>query len=160
MSRQHITCQWNGQAARLVRNKCRDRAAQRPYVRLHLLAYVTRTMPRGSIGAPPERGAEAYAVWSGHVSALDPRLALIKAWVFFVPESRDPVVSGPDPTQRGPEPILGVRFAPVEVLELTRRSGLYIQGSDTFPWGSGPTVDTLVYIVFSGHVAAPEPSTW
>jgi hypothetical protein len=37
-----------------------------------------------------------------------PRLALIKAWVFFVPESRDPAVSGPDPTQRGPEPILGV----------------------------------------------------
>jgi hypothetical protein len=31
-----------------------------------------------------------------------PRLVLIKAWVFFVPESRDPAVSGPDPTQRGP----------------------------------------------------------
>jgi hypothetical protein len=72
---------------RLVCNKCRDRAAQRPYVRLCPLAYVTRTMPRGSIGAPPERGAEVYAVWFGHVSALDPRLALIKAWVFFVPES-------------------------------------------------------------------------
>jgi hypothetical protein len=98
MSRRHITCQWNGQAARLVRDKCRDRTAQRPYVRLRPLAYVTRTMPRGSIGAPPERGAEAYAVWSGHVSAPDPRLALIKAWVFFVPESRDPAVSGPDPT--------------------------------------------------------------
>jgi hypothetical protein len=28
----------------------------------------------------------------------DPRLALIKAWVFFVLESRDPAVSGPDPT--------------------------------------------------------------
>jgi hypothetical protein len=26
--------------------------------------------------------------------------------------------------------------------------------------GSGPTVDTLRDIVFSGHVAAPEPSTW
>jgi hypothetical protein len=49
---------------------------------------------------------------------------------------------------------------PVEVLDLTRRSSLYIQGSSTFPWGSGPTVDTLEYIVFSGHVAAPEPSTW
>jgi hypothetical protein len=124
------------------------------------LAYVTRTMPRGSIGAPPERGAEAYAVWSGQVSALDPRLALIKAWVFFVPESRDPDVSGPDPTKRGPEPILGVRFTPVEVLDLTRRFGLYIQGSDTFPWGSGPSVDTLEYIIFSVHVAAPEPSMW
>jgi hypothetical protein len=26
--------------------------------------------------------------------------------------------------------------------------------------GSGLTVDTLEYIIFSGHVAAPEPSTW
>ena len=99
-------------------------------------------------------------VWSGHVSAPDPRLALIKAWVFFVPESRDPAVSGPDPTQRGPHPILGVRFAPVEVLDLTRRPGLYIQGFDTFPWGSGLTVDALEYITFSGHVAAPDPPMW
>jgi hypothetical protein len=117
-------------------------------------------MPRGSIGASPERGAEAYTVRSGHVSTLDPRLALIKAWVFSVPESRDPAVSGPDPTQRGPEPILGVRFVPVEILDLTWRSGLYIQGSDTFPWGSRLIVDTLEYIIFSGHVAPLEPSTW
>jgi hypothetical protein len=37
---------------------------------------------------------------------------------------------------------------------------LCIQGSRTFPWGSGPTVATLEYIVSSGHVAAPEPPTW
>jgi hypothetical protein len=49
---------------------------------------------------------------------------------------------------------------PVWVLDLTQRSGPYIQGSDTFQWGSGPTVDTLEDIVFSGHVAALEPSTW
>jgi hypothetical protein len=96
----------------------------------------------------------------GHVSAPDLRLALIKAWIFFVPESWDPTVSGPDPTQRGSKPILGVQFAPVEVLDLTRRSGLYIQGSGTFPWGSESSVDTLEYIVFSSHVAAPEPSMW
>jgi hypothetical protein len=42
----------------------------------------------------------------------------------------------------------------------TWRSGLYIQGSGTFPWGSGPTVDAMEYIIFSGHVAAPEPPTW
>jgi hypothetical protein len=42
---------------------------------------------------------------------------------------------------------------PVEVLDLTQRSGPYVQGSGTFPWGSGPTVDILEYIVFSGHVA-------
>jgi hypothetical protein len=69
-------------------------------------------------------------------------------------------VSGPDPTLRGPGPVPGVRFAPVEVLDLARRSGPHTQGSDTFSWGSGPTVDTLEDIVFSGHVAAPEPSTW
>jgi hypothetical protein len=138
MPRRHITCQRNGQAMRLIRNKCRGRAAQRPYIRLCPLAYVTGSRPRGSIGSPPERGAEAYTVWSEHVSAPDPRPALIKAWVFFVPESWDPTVSGPDPTQRGPEPVLGVRFAPVEVLDLTRRPGLYIQGSDTFSWGPDP----------------------
>jgi hypothetical protein len=69
-------------------------------------------------------------------------------------------VSGPDPTQRGPKPILGVRFVPMEVPDLSRRSGMHIQGSGTLPWGSGLTVDTLEYIIFSGHVAAPELSTW
>jgi hypothetical protein len=48
----------------------------------------------------------------------------------------------------------------VEVRDLTRRPGLYIQGSDTFPWRSEPTVDILEYIIFSVHVAVPEPSTW
>jgi hypothetical protein len=48
----------------------------------------------------------------------------------------------------------------MEVLDLTRGSGLYAQGSGTFPWGSRPTVDVLEYIVFSGHVATPEPPTW
>jgi hypothetical protein len=46
----------------------------------------------------------------------------------------------------------------VEVLDLTRRSGPYVQGSSTFPWGSGPTTDILKDVVFSGHVAPPEPS--
>ena len=122
------------------------------------MAYVTCTMPRCSIGAPPERGAGAYTVWSGHVSALDPRLAMIKAWVFFVSESRDPAVSGSDPTQRGPGPIPGVRFVPAEVLDPALRSSPCMQGSGTFPWGSGPTVVTLEDIVFFGHVAALEPS--
>jgi hypothetical protein len=98
MLRWHIACQWSGQgslnaeathhlpvcqAVRLIRNKCRGRAAQRPYVRLRPLAYVTGSRPRGSISSPPERGGEAYTAWSGHVSAPDPRLALIKAWVFL-----------------------------------------------------------------------------
>jgi hypothetical protein len=53
-----------------------------------------------------------YAVWSGHVSAPDPRLALIKVRVLFVHESQDPVVSGPDPAQGGLEPVPGVRARP------------------------------------------------
>jgi hypothetical protein len=126
MLRRQIACQWNGQAARLTHNKCRVRAAQRPYVRLHPVAYVTGSRPRGSIESPPERGAESYAVWPGHVSAPDPRLTLIKAWVFFVLESRDLAVSGPDPTQRGPRPVPGVWFTPVGVLDLTQRSGPHI----------------------------------
>jgi hypothetical protein len=109
--------------------------AQSPYVRLRPLAYVTGSGPRGSIGSPPERGAEAYMVWSGHMSASDPRLALTKAREFFVPESRAPDVSGPDPTQRGLGPVPGVRFVPVEVLNLAWRSGPYMQGSSTFPMG-------------------------
>jgi hypothetical protein len=159
MLRRHITCQWSRQAACLIRNKCRGRAAKTSYARLRPLAYVTGSGPHGSIGSPPERGAEAYTAWSRHVLAPDPRLVSIKVRVLFVPESQDPVVSGPDPTRRGSGPIPGVRFVPVEVLDLTRRSGLYIQGSGTFPWGSA-TIDALEHIVFSGHVAAPEPSTW
>jgi hypothetical protein len=97
MLRRHIAYQWSGQAAHLIRIKCRGCAAQRPYVWLHPLAYVTGSRPRGSIGSPLERGVGAHAVWSGHVSAPDPRMALIKAWVFFALETRDPTVSGPDP---------------------------------------------------------------
>jgi hypothetical protein len=131
MLRRRIACQWSGQAARLIRIKCRGRVAHRPYVRLRPLAYVMGSRPRGSIGSLPEWGVEAYTAWLGHVSAPDPRLFLIKARVLFVPESWDPAVSGPNPTQRGPGPIRGVRLVPVEVLELTQRSGPYIQGSGT-----------------------------
>jgi hypothetical protein len=94
------------------------------------------------------------------VSAPDPCLALIKVWVFFVSESRDPTVSGSDPTQRGSGPVPGVRFVPAKVLDPARRSGPYMQGSNSFPWGCGPTIDTLEDIVLSGHVAALEPSMW
>jgi hypothetical protein len=60
----------------------------------------------------------------------------------------------------GPDPILGVRSVHVGVLDQSWRSGLYIQGFGTFPWGSGLTVDGLGYITFSGHVAALEPPMW
>jgi hypothetical protein len=87
----------------------------------------------------------------GHMLAPNPCLS--KAWVFSVLESRDPAVGSPGP-------VLGVRVVPVVVLDLARRSGLHVQGSNTFPWGSGPTVGILECIVFSGHVATPGPSTW
>jgi hypothetical protein len=74
MLRWHIACQQSGQAMRPLRNKCRDRAAQRPYVRLHPLAYVTGNKSRGSIGSPPERGAQAHRIKPGHVSVPDPCL--------------------------------------------------------------------------------------
>jgi hypothetical protein len=74
MLRWHIACQQGGQAARPLRNKCRDHAAQRPYVRLHPLAYVTSNKPRGSIGSPPERRAQAHKIKLGHASVPDPCL--------------------------------------------------------------------------------------
>ena len=74
MLRRHIACQQGGQAARPLRNKCRDRAAQRPYVRLRPLAYVTGNKTHGSIGSPPERGAQAHRIKPRHVLVLDPCL--------------------------------------------------------------------------------------
>ena len=86
-----------------------------------------------------------------------PRLTLIKAWVFLVSESWDPTVGGPDPIRGGPDPIPGVRSVHVGVLDQTWRSGPYIQGSGTFPWGSGLTGDTSEYVTFSGHMVAADP---
>jgi hypothetical protein len=57
-------------------------------------------------------------------------------------------------------PYGGVLSVHVGVLDQTWRSGLYIQGSSSFPWGFGLTVDALEYITFSGHVAAPDPPMW
>jgi hypothetical protein len=74
MLRRHIACQQSGQAARPLCNKCRDHATQRPYVRLRPLAYVTGNKLRGSIGSPPERGAQAHMIKPGHVSVPDPCL--------------------------------------------------------------------------------------
>jgi hypothetical protein len=76
MLRRHIACQQGGKAARPLRNKCRDRVAQRPYVRLSPLAYVMGNKPRGSIGSPPEQGAQAHRIKPGHVSSPDPCLGL------------------------------------------------------------------------------------
>jgi hypothetical protein len=69
-------------------------------------------------------------------------------------------VGGPDPIWGGPDPIPGVWLAHMEILDQPWRSGLYIQGSGTLPWGFGLTVEALGYITFSGHVAAPDPPMW
>jgi hypothetical protein len=156
MLRQHIACQWDGQAARLIRNKCRGHVTRRPYVGLWPPAYITRSRPRGSIGSPPGRGAVAQAdrsapdwdrirVVTGPPPGSCPRSVHVLSW--------DLAVRGSDPAQGGPG-------MPVEVLDLTRRPSLYVQGSGTSPWGSGPTVDTLEYIVFSVRVATRESTTW
>jgi hypothetical protein len=74
MLRRHIARQQGGQAACPLRNKCGDRAAQRPYVRLRPLAYVTGNKTCGSIGSPPEWGAHAHRIKPRNVSVLDPCL--------------------------------------------------------------------------------------
>jgi hypothetical protein len=78
---EHAACQWNGQTH--VLSVMKARVAQRRHVGFRPLAYAACSMPRGSIGAPLERGAGVYAdksavhqSRSGHVSAPDPRLGL------------------------------------------------------------------------------------
>jgi hypothetical protein len=92
-----------------------------------------------------------------------PTQALIKDRVCSVLEPWDPSVGGMDPLRGGGWWFGSHSRGPVCIRGCPRptwRSRLYIQGSDTFPWGSEPTVDTLEYISFSGHVAAPEPPMW
>jgi hypothetical protein len=59
------------------------RVAQRRHAEFRPLAYVARSMLRGSIGVLPEQGAKVYADRSGahqnrtgHVSAPNPHLGL------------------------------------------------------------------------------------
>jgi hypothetical protein len=78
---EHVACQWNGQAH--VLSVMKARVAQRRHAGFRPLASAARSMPRGSIRAPPERGAGVYVDRSGahqnrsgHVSASDSRLGL------------------------------------------------------------------------------------
>jgi hypothetical protein len=154
MLRWHIACHQGGQATRPLRNKCRDCAAQRPYVRLRLLAYVTGNKPRGSIGSPPERGAQAHRTKSGHVSVPDPCLgqgipcpgtSLWMAWTL---------------PGRIRTPSKGPWHAYLGVPDRIRGPGLCAQGSGASLRRSGPADCILGYIIFSGYVAPLEPSTW
>jgi hypothetical protein len=105
-------------------------------------------------------GPEPIRLGSDTCRHWTPAWVLFKARLCSVLEPWDPIVGGLDPIRGGPDPIPGVRLAHVEVLDQPRRSGLYIQGSGTLPWGSGLTADALEYITFSGHVAAPDPPMW
>jgi hypothetical protein len=78
----------------------------------------------------------------------------------FYPGTLGPRCGRPGPHIGGSDPILGVQFAYVEVLDQTWRPRLYIQGSSTFPWGSGLTSDASEYVTFSGHVATSDPPMW
>ena len=71
MSWGHIACQKGGQAACPLRNKCRGRAAQNPYVILRPLAYVTDDKPCGNVRPSSEWGAEALRIEPGHASIPD-----------------------------------------------------------------------------------------
>jgi hypothetical protein len=94
-------------------------------------------------------------MWSGHVSTPDPCLALIKVGVFLVSESRDRAVGGPDPTQRGPGPIPGVRFVPVEVLDPALRSGPVVHVCrGPAPSHGGPDPPLIPWRIMSS------PATW
>jgi hypothetical protein len=91
------------------------RVAQRRYVRFRLLAYVARSMPRGSVGSPLEQGAGVYADRSEHVLAPDPTWALIKAGC-----------------------VLSLDLGTLLWVARTPYGGVRIpfQGSDPYTWGS------------------------
>jgi hypothetical protein len=139
MPRRHIACQ----AARLIRNKCRGRVTQRPYVKLRPLAYVTRSRPRGSIGSLPGRGAEAYT----DRSAPD--------WVLTR------VSTGPPPGSLGPRcgwprPITGVQTPSQGSSLHTWRAGTNPGGPDCIPGGPRPTLG--VRTIYLGVRRSPEGS--
>jgi hypothetical protein len=69
----------------------------------------------------------------GHMSAPDPCLS--KAWVFSTPESRDPTVGSPDPTQRGPGPVPEVWVVLVGVIDLGPEVRSACTGVWHFPMG-------------------------
>jgi hypothetical protein len=69
-------------------------------------------------------------------------------------------MGGPDLTRRDPDPIQGTQHAYLGVPDRIRGSRLCIQGSGASSWRSGPTDCILGYIIFPGHAAPLEPSTW
>jgi hypothetical protein len=105
---EHDAYQRNKQAHVLPAMNAEARVAKRCHARFRPLAYAARSMPRGSIGSPPERGAGVYAdrsgthqTRSGHVSASDPRLGPVQGPSMFCPGTLGPIVGDPDPKREG-----------------------------------------------------------
>jgi hypothetical protein len=146
MTRRHITCQWNRQAARLIRNKC------------------CAAWPRGFTSG----SAYWLTAWAvGHVAALGLRLSGEWKCIWYDPDMcwlQTPAWPWLRPRyslSQNPGTLLRVaRTLHREVRDPSQGSGLYPRRSVTLPWGSGPTVGILEDIVFPGHVATPESSTW
>jgi hypothetical protein len=66
--------------------------------------------------------------------------------------------SGPYTEGSGPHPREPIRY--LGVPDHIRGFRLCVQGSGASSWRPGPTDCILGYIIFSGHVAPLEPSTW
>jgi hypothetical protein len=160
----HAAGQWNGQAHILSVMNAKVCAPQRRHARFRPLAYAALSTPRGSIRSPPERGGGVYMIRSGKRVSTGPppgswsRHEYVLSWNLGTPlwTAWTPYGGGGGRA----DPIIGVRLAHVVVLDQSWRSGLYIQGSGTLPWGSGLTVEALGSINFSGHVAALDPPMW
>ena len=86
MPSRHIACPQGSQAARDLYNKCRDRVAPRPCVRLCPLSHVTGRRPRGSTESPPEWGAQACPTRPRQVSVSDPCYAFDSGQGILCPE--------------------------------------------------------------------------
>jgi hypothetical protein len=129
MLRQHITCQFDRRRALSAINA----EDARPRGLTSGSARWLTSRAAGHVAASGLRlsGEQRRMRYGPDTCRLWTPLALTKVWVLFVPEPRDPVVSGPDPAQGGPG-------TPVEVLDLTRRSGSYVQGSGTSHGGLDP----------------------
>jgi hypothetical protein len=69
-------------------------------------------------------------------------------------------MGGLDLTRRDPDPIQGTQHVYLGVPNRIRGSELCVQGFGASSSRSSPTDCILGYIVFSGHVAPLEPSTW
>ena len=114
------------------------------------MAYAAHSMPRGSIGAPPELGAGVYADRSGahqsrsrYVSAPDPHLGLSTVL--------GPHCGRSEPHTGGLDPILGARSVHVGVLDqpggpdrISRGPALSYGGPDSLsmPWSTSPSLAT------------------